>query len=89
MANMKSASQSDRDTDAREHLSKDLEAFAWRMRQIPRKPLRCDVYGTVTATVDIDHALTIFRKVFPGYRIDKMVAYTALSVLQSRLDERA
>lgn len=88
MTNMKSANQTDREAIAFEKLSNDLEVFALRMRKIPRKAHRCEVSGEVTAIVDIDHALNIFRKVFPGYTITKTVAYRALCALQDILDER-
>ncbi len=89
MNNMKSTSQTDREATAFESLSNELQGFAYRMRSVPRKALRCEVYGTVTAVVDTDHALNIFRKVFPGYRVDKNVSYQALAILQNRLDDWA
>ncbi len=88
MTNMKSVSQADREAEARDRLSEDLVSFAWRMRTVPRKAQRCEIYGTVSAVVDRDHALNILRKAFPGYRIDAVIAYRAFNVLQERLDER-
>lgn len=59
--------------------------FAQVMRRVPRRALRCDVYGTVSAVVDRAHALNILRKAIPGLRASE--TYDALVVLQSRLDE--
>lgn len=61
--------------------------FAWNMRRIPRKAVRCEVYGTVSAAVDERHARNIFAKVAPAASADALSE--ALSVLQHRLDETA
>jgi hypothetical protein len=58
--------------------------FAHNMRNIPRKPLRCEIYGTVTAVVDQKHAFNIIAKVLPGIRPSE--TYEAMTVLQDRLD---
>ncbi len=59
-------------------------AFATRMHSIPRKALRCEIYGTVTAVVDQRHAYNILAKVLPGLRTSE--TYDAMVVLQDRLD---
>lgn len=56
------------------------------MRDIPRKAVRCEIYGTITAAVDKTHAMNIIRKVVPG--ITKTDCYTALCILQDRLDNQ-
>jgi hypothetical protein len=66
---------------------RSLLAFAERMRNIPHRPVRDDVYGDVTAVVDQKHARAIFRKVAPMATHDGVNA--ALQALQERLDDRA
>lgn len=75
---------SNTNTDA---VSDKLVAFAYRMNKIPRKALKCDVYGTVHVIVDQAHAMNIFNKVM-GRKVTKTEAYAALGVLQERLDDR-
>ena len=58
--------------------------FCSRM-SVPRKALRCEVYGTVRAIVDKAHATNILKKVFPT--ITSKDLYHALSALQNRLDD--
>lgn len=73
-------------TDAgREKLTDQCNQFALRLRRIPRKAVRCEIYGTVAAVVDRAHALNIFRKVISPL-IDANIAYEALNTLQERLD---
>ncbi len=40
--------------------------FAARMRHIPRLPLRCEIYGTVSAVLDERAACRVFAKIAPG-----------------------
>jgi len=61
-----------------------LIRFATGMRRIPRKALRCEVYGTVSVVVDRAHAINIFRKLFPATNAQEH--YIALMLLQDRLD---
>lgn len=68
-----------------EKLSNQCSDFALRMRRIPRLAVRCEVYGTVSATVDRRHALNIFRKVISA-EVTPAIAYEAMCVLQERLD---
>ena len=60
--------------------------FAYNMRVIPRKAIKCEIYGTVTATVDRAHALNILKKVIAGLRNSE--TYDAMVILQERLDAR-
>ena len=60
------------------------EQFAHRMTRIPRKALRCEVYGTVSVVVDQGHAKNILRKVVPTATSADL--YHALAILQDRLD---
>lgn len=62
-----------------------LLRFAASMDHIPRKAIRCEIYGTVTAVVDASHARNIFRKVAPAAA--SQAIYAALSILQDRLDD--
>jgi hypothetical protein len=59
--------------------------FAVRMRKIPRKVVRCDVYGTVAVAVDERHARNILRKVVPTATSSEV--YVALMIMQERLDD--
>ncbi len=60
--------------------------FATRMHSIPRKALRCEIYGTVSAVVDQKHAFNILAKVLPGLRASE--TYDAMVILQDRLDSK-
>lgn len=62
------------------------EQFAERMHRIPRKPLRCEIYGTVRVVVDQNHAKNVIKKVVPTATEQDL--YEALHILQDRLDER-
>lgn len=64
---------------------KNLLRFASTMSRIPRRALRCDLYGTVSAVVDERHALNIFRKLAPYASTSALNA--ACQILQDRLDE--
>ena len=64
-----------------------LDAFADRMNRIPRKVIRCEVYGTPRVVVDKRHATNIFLKVFPT--ATSVDIYDALNILQDRLDDDA
>ncbi len=67
---------------------RSLLDFAWRMKRIPRKAQRCQVYpDDVCAVVDQPHAKAIFKKLFPT--ASGSATYDALNILQERLDERA
>lgn len=61
-------------------------SFAYRMRSVPRRALRCEIYGTVTAAVDQRHAFNIMAKAIPGLRASE--TYDAMVVLQDRLDNQ-
>lgn len=69
-------------------LTQQCNQFAGRMRAIPRKAVRCELYGTVRAVVDAKHVVNIFRKVI-NPSVNKNVAYEAINILQDRLDDRA
>lgn len=62
-----------------EAVSAEIVSFAQRMRSIPRKALRCEIYGTTRPIVDRTHAMNIFRKVFPG-KANDITCYDALAV---------
>ncbi len=70
----------------RQDMSDQASKFAHTMRSVPRKALRCEIYGTVSAVVDRKHAFNILAKVFPGLTINE--AYEALTILQDRLDNQ-
>lgn len=61
-----------------------LLAFVGRMRRIPRRALRCEIYGTVRAVLDDRAAARIFARVSPAASRDAI--YAARIVLQDRLD---
>lgn len=65
---------------------RDLLSFAARMKSVPRRAQKCDIYDTVTAVVDERHARNIFRKIAPT--ASGPAIYTALAILSDRLDER-
>ena len=75
-------------TEFHEKLMRQCNQFAGRMRQIPRKAVRCELYGTVHAVVDAKHVVNIFRKVVNPL-VNPNIAYEAINILQDRLDERA
>lgn len=60
-----------------------LLRFASAMHGIPRRAIRCDVYGTVSVVVDERHARNILRRVAPTAA--PSAVYDALCVLQDRL----
>lgn len=72
-----------------ERVQADMEAFAMRMQNIPRK---VDVNGTVLVGVmDTDHAAYILRKMFeyPWCPVTDAMMAPVLAVLQHRLDTRS
>ena len=69
---------------ARPEMSRRAAEFAAVMRTIPRRALRCEIYGTIAATVDRAHALNILKKAIPGLRASE--TYDAMLGLQDRLD---
>ena len=58
--------------------------FAERMNRIPRRALRCEIYGTVSVALDERHAANIIRKVFPCATQSEI--YAAMTVLHNRID---
>ena len=59
--------------------NKKVFRFVQNMRKIPKKVLRCDVYGTSKIVVDERHAKNILRKVFPT--ISSSDLYHAVSLM--------
>lgn len=59
--------------------------FASHMRTIPRRAIRCEIYGTISAAVDERAVTRIFTKVAPA--ASHSAIYAAKTVLQDRLDE--
>lgn len=64
----------------------NVEQFAWNMRKIPRRAIRCEIYDTIRIVVDKRHATNIIRKVIPTVTGPEI--YDALVILQERLDSR-
>lgn len=62
-----------------------VERFAERMNRIPRKAVRCKLYGTISVVLDRKHARNIFRKVFPLATSEEIL--DALGVLEDRVYE--
>lgn len=61
-----------------------LVRFACVMSNIPRRALRCEIYGTVSAAVDTRAVTRIFGKVSPA--ASHSAIHAALVILQDRLD---
>lgn len=77
----------DRKERARERYHEKVMGFVSRMRRIPRKAQRCELYGTVKAVVDERRAKNIIRKMFP--RVERGTLYEAMWAMQEALDEAA
>ncbi len=63
---------------------RNLLSFAARMKRIPRKAVKCDMYDGVTyIVVDERHARNLLDKVTPG--ASSVAMYDALVILRDRL----
>lgn len=63
----------------------ELERFAMGMRRIPRKKVRCEIYGTVKFIVDEDRAKSIFLRAVPSATSGDI--YESIWILQERIDD--
>ncbi len=57
--------------------------FAERMTKVPRRTIRCDIYGTMSVVLDERHAANIIRKVVPC--ATQAEVYAAMSILAERV----